>query len=340
MDPFSQGVLGASLPQATSKHRQAAVAGVLGFFAGLAPDLDVLIRSSNDPLLFLEYHRQFTHSLLFIPVGGLLCALVLHVVYARRQGLGFKTSVLYCTLGYATHALLDACTSYGTQLFWPFSSQRFAWNSISIIDPLFTLPIAALVFTSYRQKKPRFARIALLWAAVYLSFGVLQRERAMAVGEQIAAMRQHTPLRLEAKPSFGNLLVWKVIYETEAHFYVDAVRVGLDNRAYNGESVTKLDIARDFPWLDHQSQQARDIERFRWFSDGYIALSPHNPHRVIDVRYSIVPNQVNALWSLELSPNLNAQQHANYITHRNSEAQSRRMFWQMLANQVHADTIL
>ena len=75
MDPLSQGVLGASLPQASSNRQQVAIAGVFGFLAGMAPDLDVLIRSSTDPLLFLEYHRQFTHSLIFIPVGGLLCGL-------------------------------------------------------------------------------------------------------------------------------------------------------------------------------------------------------------------------------------------------------------------------
>ena len=61
MDPLSQGVLGAALPQATAaRGRYAGSAGVLGFLAGMAADLDVLIRSSTDPLLFLEYHRQFT----------------------------------------------------------------------------------------------------------------------------------------------------------------------------------------------------------------------------------------------------------------------------------------
>jgi len=36
---------------------------MLGFLSGMAPDLDILIRSSTDPLLSLEYHRQFTHFL-------------------------------------------------------------------------------------------------------------------------------------------------------------------------------------------------------------------------------------------------------------------------------------
>ena len=70
MDPFTQGTLGAALPQATRHRADIGAAGALGFVSGMAADLDVLIRSSSDPLMFLEYHRQFTHSLIFIPVGG------------------------------------------------------------------------------------------------------------------------------------------------------------------------------------------------------------------------------------------------------------------------------
>lgn len=134
MDPLTQGALGAALPQATANRRQVVAAGLLGFLSGMAPDLDVLIRSAQDPLLFLEYHRQFTHALAFIPIGGLLCALVLHPLIGRRAGLRFRFSYLFCTLGYGTHGLLDACTTYGTLLLWPFSNERIAWHGISIID--------------------------------------------------------------------------------------------------------------------------------------------------------------------------------------------------------------
>ena len=72
MDPVTQGTVGAIFAQAVAHKRTAVWAAVCGLLGGLAPDLDVLIRSENDPLLFLEYHRQFTHSLIFIPVGGSL----------------------------------------------------------------------------------------------------------------------------------------------------------------------------------------------------------------------------------------------------------------------------
>jgi hypothetical protein len=43
--------------------------------AALLPDADALVRSSADPLLYAEFHRHFTHSLAFIPVGGAIAAL-------------------------------------------------------------------------------------------------------------------------------------------------------------------------------------------------------------------------------------------------------------------------
>ncbi|MBO0217321.1 metal-dependent hydrolase, partial [Vibrio sp. Vb2880] len=84
--------------------------------------------------------------------------------------------------------------------------------------------------------------------------------------------------------------------ETEESYYVDAVRVGRSIKIYPGESTPKLNIKEQFPWLNPQSQQARDIVRFRWFSNGFVATDPNNEMRIVDMRYSIVPNQINALW--------------------------------------------
>ena len=151
------------------------------------------------------------------------------------------------------------------------------------------------------------------------------------MGREIAAGRGHQPLRLEVKPSFGNILVWKTIYETEERFHVDAVRAGVLPRRFSGVSLPKLDPERDLPWLDPASQQARDIERFRRFSDGFVAADPERPNRIIDVRYSFVPNTASALWSIELAPEAPPNAHARYLTHRERARESLGILWRMLA---------
>jgi inner membrane protein len=332
MDPVTQGILGASVPQAISQKNNIVYASLLGAVSGMAPDLDTFITSDNDPLLYLEYHRQFTHSLLFIPIGALICALVFYYLFSRRLEFSFKLTYIFCLCGYATHGLLDACTSYGTQLLWPFSTERFASNTISVIDPLFTLPLLALVLIGLKKKNPTFAQFALAWVIVYQGLGLYQHQRVAGVGAQLAQQRGHTPIRMEVKPSFANLLLWKIIYEVEDGFRTDAVRAALSITVYPGNLVPKLDIERDLPWLDKTSQQATDLARFNWFSKGYLSLDPNNPHRVTDIRYSLVPNESTGMWSIWFDPNANRTQHVTMKQDRDMSTSRRKKFSQMILN--------
>ena len=333
MDPVSQGVLGATVPQAISQKKHVVAATLFGAVSGMAPDLDFLIRSDTDPLMYLQYHRQFTHSLVFIPIGSLICALIFYVSIARRWQMSFKLTYLYCLLGYATHGFLDACTSYGTQLLWPFSTERFAWNTISIVDPLFTLPLLALVITGVRKKNPLFGKMALGWVLVYQGLGFYQHQRVADVGMQLAEQRGHIPKRLEVKPSFANLLLWKVIYEVEDGYYTDAVRAAPSLTIFPGEFIPRLNIERDLPWLDKDSQQARDLARFNWFSRGFLSLDPNNPLRVTDMRYSLVPNEATGMWSIWLDREAGKTDHVTIKQDRDTSGPRREKLGRMLRNE-------
>jgi len=332
MDPLTQGVLGASVPQAISQKNNIVVASLLGTASGMAPDLDTFISSDTDPLLYLEYHRQFSHSLFFIPVGALICALVFYYLFGRRSHITFKLTYLFCLCGYATHGLLDACTSYGTQLFWPFSTERFAWNTISVIDPLFTLPILTLLVIGLKKKKPIFALFALVWVITYQGLGFYQHQRVNGIGLDLAKQRGDTPIRMEVKPSFANILLWKVIYEVEDGFRVDAIRAALNTTIYPGNLIPKLNVERDLPWLDHSSQQAKDLARFDWFSKGFLSVDPNNRHRVTDIRYSLVPNESTGMWSIWFNPTASKTQHVILKQDRDMSVSRRNKFSQMLRN--------
>lgn len=338
MDPISQGVVGVSATQLVSTHKQRVLAALLGFFSGMAADLDVLIGSSTDPLLGLEYHRHFTHALIFIPIGALICTVFFRCIFKRRlESLSFKKTYLFCFLGYATHALLDACTTYGTQLFWPFSNARIAWNNVSVVDPLFTIPLLILLVFALSGRSPNAAKrskmfsiIAVLYLFAYLGLGVLQNHRALKQAELLALSRGHTPINLGVKPSFANLVVWKSVYEYQGRYYVDAIRVFGGSKVYPGVSTPTLNLKKHFPWLDTASQQAKDIERFRWFSNQHLGLDPDKPNRIIDIRYSLLPNQMTGMWGIELDPNASAEQHVVWNTTRPKGAAARQNIKQLL----------
>lgn len=335
MDPLTQGALGAALPQSVARSEKMGLAMLCGVAGGMAPNLDVVIRSGSDPLLFLEYHRQFTHSLMFIPFGAAIVTLVLWVALGRRRAWPMGLVYGFTLLGYATHALLDACTSYGTLLLWPFSDERFAWNNVSIIDPLLTLPLLLSVLCSRLSCRRWPATLGMIWVLSYLSLGVLARDAAQNEGREIAISRGHNPVLIEAKPSFANLLLWKTIYREADHYHVDAVRLRLRGQAvvYPGESLPILNLSRDFPWLDPDSVQAKDVERFRWFSMGYVAADPSVPDRIIDIRYSLLPNEIKPLWSIELDQNTQSSQHVRYVVSRERDEGTVARLWTMISGK-------
>ncbi len=323
MDPITQGALGAAFAQTRASKKDLAKAALIGCVAGMAPDLDVLIRSSADPLLALDFHRHFTHSLFFIPFGALFCAALMHWLVSKRWALSFKQIYLWCFMGYATHGLLDACTTYGTQLLWPLSRERFAWDLVSVIDPLFTLPLLLCVFCAAFGRRQLAVKAGVVWCVVFFSAAGLQHQRALEMAETLAQSRDHQTLRLDVKPSFANLAVWKVVYETDSHFYVDAVKPGLFSaRIWEGDRILKYDQSRDFPWLKAGTQQELDVDRFTWFSDGFIALDPNNDGQLIDIRYSMVPNEIAPLWGIALSPSALTGAHVSYWTNRSRGGES------------------
>jgi inner membrane protein len=327
MDPISQGTVGAAFAQSAANKNNIAKISIVGFLAGLAPDLDVLIHSSTDPVLFLEYHRQFTHSLIFIPFGALIVSTLIFPLVIKS--LSFKTTYVASFLGYATHGLLDACTSYGTLLFWPFSNERITWNNISIVDPLLTIPALIFLAAAIKTSRRRFSFLAVGWIVSYLALGLVQYERALSSGIKLAQSRGHSAERMTLKPSFGNLILWKSIYQYGDSFYVDAIRAGRTLTWCPGETIKIFDYQYHLPDLEKNSQQVKDIERFRWFSQDYLGFDG-DKNLVTDVRYSMVPNQIAPMWGLVIKEHQGTNQHAVWWASRDLDDESLTLFKEML----------
>ncbi|EJW21107.1 hypothetical protein IMCC14465_09030 [alpha proteobacterium IMCC14465] len=327
MDPISQGTVAAAFAQSAANKNNIAKISIVGFLAGLAPDLDVLIQSSTDPVLFLEYHRQFTHSLIFIPFGALIVSTLIFPLV--RKSLSFKTTYVASFLGYATHGLLDACTSYGTLLFWPFSNERITWNNISIVDPLLTIPAIIFLAVAVKTSRRRFSFLAVGWIVSYLALGLVQYERALSSGIKLAQSRGHSAERMTLKPSFGNLILWKSIYQYEDSFYVDAIRAGRTLTWCPGETIKIFDYQSHLPDLEKNSQQMKDIERFRWFSQDYLGFDD-DKNLVTDVRYSMVPNQIAPMWGLVIDERQGTHEHAVWWASRDLDDESLTLFKEML----------
>ena len=68
-----------------------------------------------------------------------------------------------------THPLLDCCTTYGTQLFQPFSDYRVAFNNVAVADLFYTLPFLLALVIARTFLKNTFWRKLFLWIGIGLS---------------------------------------------------------------------------------------------------------------------------------------------------------------------------
>ena len=327
MDPVTQGAFGAIFAQTISSKKKILVGSIVGCFAGLAPDLDIFIRSASDPLLKLEYHRQFTHSLIFIPIGALIVTFFSRLLF--KKYLSWGETYFFSFIGFATHGLLDACTSYGTQLLWPFSDERISWNYISVVDPFLTIPVILAIIFAIIMKNKYITLFGIVYILVYLTFGAYQENRAQFVGKSIANLRGHESKDLTAKPSLGNLFLWKTIYEDDGFYYVDAVRLFSKSEYCQGTKIKKLYLPNDFPELDITSQQYKDIKRFDWFSQGYLG-KVIDKNIITDVRYSAVPNEVDGLWGIRINLDKNNSSHVDWVVNRSNYIEKWTRFFDLL----------
>ena len=329
MDVLTQGLVGGVLAQSLARKNEKKIATLVGVLAGLLADADILIRSSSDPLLNIEYHRHFTHSLVFIPLGAAIAMLLLWP-FVRRH-LSARRLYLFSLAGYSMSGVLDAFTSYGTHLFWPFSDERVALNIISIVDPVFTLILLVTLLTGLRLGYRKVAYAGLVLSMMYLGMGFVQLQRAEHLAEDLRDKRGHLAMQSMVKPTLANLVLWRSVYIHEDRIHVDAIRVGLFDagRVIEGESVALFSFDRDLPQLDESSVLYRDIVRFWSFSDGYVALDPVQTNVLGDIRYSMLPVSARPLWGIVIDPD-RPQVHADYRFFRDSSPSVRETFLNLL----------
>ncbi|MDB6133369.1 MAG: rane-bound metal-dependent hydrolase [Verrucomicrobiales bacterium] len=315
------------------RRRQAALAGLA---AGLLPDADVFLRSATDPLFNLQYHRHFTHSLVFSPVIALFGACIASSVYAAfKKQVDWRTLLFPAWLAGLSHLFCDAWTSYGTQIFWPFSSWRVSLDWISIIDPLLTVPLAACVALAVRYASIRAARTGLIWAGIYLTFCIVQQQRAKsALNQWLADNHQPPAERISIRPSIGNAIVWRGLVVSDGICRAVAIRCGRpgNTQLIPGQSSPMLAspeaAAADFG-LKPDSVQALDIARFYHFSDGWIGRCPGVPDVLADLRYSNVPDEIKPLWGIRLTPEA-ADRHVEFLNFRSGQTPSINRLWDMM----------
>lgn len=221
MDSLTQIVLGAAVGEAVLGKKIGNKAMVLGAIAGTIPDFDIAAGYFTDTVSALEIHRGFTHSIVFAVGVGFLFAWLL-ALWDKRATL--KEWWWFWFLTFVTHPLLDAHTTWGTQLFWPFDL-RLAYKNIFVIDPLYTLPFLIFLILAMLQKRGsikrrRFNNLGLIVSSSYMALTIVLKGITYQTFKKALVEQEVDYILMQTKPSPFNTIMWTANIETEDSFLI------------------------------------------------------------------------------------------------------------------------
>lgn len=266
MDSVTQILLGAAVGQAALGHRVGRKAAVWGAVCGTLPDLDVFLPYANAVSEF-TYHRSVTHSLLVMAVATPLLAWLarrMHPADAHHR-LGWH---LLIYLALATHALLDACTIYGTQIFWPLDPTPQTWGTVFIIDPMITVPLlAGVLAVALLRARPvpgnRINASMLVLCTLYLGWSFAAKAHVQSLASTELARQGFSHERPLALASPFNTILWRIV-AMEQDDYV----VGWYSLLDPSSEITFRRYATD-PALLRGLEDHWPARRLQWFTKGY-----------------------------------------------------------------------
>jgi len=270
MDSLSQIVLGAAVGEAFVGKKIGNKALLWGAIMGTIPDLDVLIRPFISDVQELTHHRSLSHSVLFFILLALAFGWLLRKVFPSSS-VTFKDWTLLSFWCFVTHSLLDCFTTWGTALFWPFPT-RVAWQSIFVIDPLYTIPflILLIILMFYDKtdvKRRQLNTIALILSTAYLLF-TLGNKVYMNKQFTQAANEQHIKYtRIETRPAPLQNILWTANVETKNGFYLayyswfDKKPIQFNYFKKNHALLSKINENSDIETLKEMSKNLYTIEQ-------------------------------------------------------------------------------
>ncbi len=268
MDTVTQITLGAAVGEALLGKKVGNKAALFGAAFGVLPDLDVLASPFVSEVQALAIHRGITHSLFFCVVAAPLFGWLLQRY--QKSDTTWKDWSVLVFLVFLTHIFIDVCTSYGTQVFQPFSNYSLSFNSIFIIDPFYTLPlllglIIALILNreSHNRRWSNWLGIGLSSVYLFLGFGV--KHHVNEVFEKNFAQQQINPEQYMTTPSPLNIFLWTGYVEAN-----DTLYAGLYSIFDEDDEINFQAVPQNKKLLQPYRNQL-PVERLIWFSRGYYA---------------------------------------------------------------------
>lgn len=289
MDSLTQIVLGAAVGELALGKKAGNKAMLYGAIAGTIPDLDVLSSHFTDTTRALELHRGFTHSIVFSVVFTPVFAWLVTRYETYKDFKGWSWLFFWA---FFTHPILDAHTTWGTQLFWPFDL-RLAFKTIFVIDPLYTLPfltflILALIRKRTNPKRQFYNNLGLIISSSYLALTFLLKFIATSQFEAALEEQQIKYSELDTRPAPLNTILWSANVDTKDAYLL------ADYSFFDTQPIQFRSYPKNHHLLGQLAQNER-IQRMIHISKGWYIITQENDTLYFnDLRFGMLGMDSNA----------------------------------------------
>lgn len=290
MDSLTQIVLGAAVGEAVLGKKVGNKAMAWGAVAGTIPDLDVLSGFFLNDFESLLFHRGFSHSILFAIIASPILAYLVNKIHASDATFRDWLRLFFWCI--VTHPLLDIFTNYGTQLFYPFSDYRISFNTIFVVDPLYTLPlligIVVVLFKKDALKRQNINRISLIVSTAYLAFTCVNKWYVETRVLDKIQQQNISYVDLMTTPAPLSNILWSVIIKNE-----DKYQVGYYSWFDGSDKLRLTSIPRNEHLLEDYLPST-EIEQLILFSKGFYKLEKTANGLIFnDLRFSTLSGWFN-----------------------------------------------
>jgi inner membrane protein len=260
----------------------------------------------NIPKITLAVTGAF--ALFFVVLGGLRW---LRGFPKKLENTGWWGWTLLALGAIVTHPILDCFTAYGTQILQPLASTRVAWNTISVADPLYTIPFLILLIwarTRVQESvwRSRLNTAGLVISSIYLALTVVNYFNVESVMHDTLAAEGITASQQVVAPSIFNNILWSGTAKdaNKDLYYFSQYSLFDEQRRFQ----PFVEIAGNHDWLAPYAND-RDVRIIRWFTKEYYGVLPGRNAgglQVNDLRYGLIdidnpesPNSYIFSWEVD-----------------------------------------
>jgi len=301
MDSFTQVLLGIATAEVIAGKQLKNKTFLYGAVLGTLPDLDVVVGLFMNPVSAVAIHRGLSHSILFFVVLSPLLGWL--IAKLERGKITLNRSIVLAFSCLLTHVVLDAFTSWGTQILWPLPD-RFALKTIFVIDPLYTIPLLISLIYVFKTKadvlRNKYVFRGILISSMYLLLTCGIKLFALHQFENALQKQNISYSEIIVKPTAFNTILWNANVRTTSGYLLG------DYSLFDTKGIS-FTLYKDDKETGKQIINSSEYKKLVAISEGWHIVSRHkNSIYFNDLRFGLLNDKPAApqfAFSYEFKPN-------------------------------------